>query len=263
MAEHTELLTRYRHLRQVGRELNNRLLATLPREAFNEGGNRLGILKKNVLVFDNEHEMAVLMDYCLYDMRQHGENAIERFLATSPPPPDSDEMLVLQGMRHAYYSLFAVEATEPGVGVYVRDLLREESQFLVDVSLSQTALVGGVLASRVTVQDGIAMTTGAGLPVGKLDEAAQAGFQQAIMTLFPGTDFRNPSPEQASAFATVIIRKCLQEGASAFIRDEEPLPRMRPGPKPAALASGRRNRGDRPCPCGSGKKYKNCCGARR
>jgi hypothetical protein len=161
MSEHAALLRRYKQLRQVGLHLNNRLVETLSKSVLDEGGKALGILKDNVLVFDSEDEMAVLMDYCLHDVRRQGLNAIERYLAESPPPPGSDEMVVLEAKRQARYSLFTVEAIEPGVGVLVRDLLRDESLFLVDIGFSTTATPGATLAARVMPMEGMIATTGA------------------------------------------------------------------------------------------------------
>ena len=85
MTDHAALLARYKQLRQVGLALNNKLVATLAKDVLHEGGTQLGILKKNTLVFDTEDEMAVLMDYCLHDVRRGAMNAIDRFLAKSPP----------------------------------------------------------------------------------------------------------------------------------------------------------------------------------
>src|SRR5689334_14334116 len=110
MAEHTNLLPRYKHLRQVARHLGTRLVQSLPKSVLEEGGKRLGILKKGVLVLDSEDEIAVLMDYCIYDLRRQGRNAIESYLAESPLAPDSDEMVLLKAMREARYSLLVVEA---------------------------------------------------------------------------------------------------------------------------------------------------------
>jgi hypothetical protein len=190
MTQHSELLARYQHLRQIGLQLNNRLVETLSRNVLDEGGKKLGILKKNVLVLDSEDEMAVLMDYCIHNVRRQGVNAIERYLMDSPPSPDSDEMMLLQAMRQARYSLFAVESVEPGVGVHVRDLLGDEPLFLVDVGFSRTAGPGMILAARVMSPGGIGMTTGAALPVGMLSSTERARFVQSIRTIFKDREFR-------------------------------------------------------------------------
>src|SRR5205814_1677927 len=121
MSEHSQFLPRYKQLRQVGLNLNTRLMAKLTKSDFEEGGRKLGILKKNRLELDAEDEVAVLADYCIHDVRRQGMNAVDRYLAESPPPEGSDEMVILQAMREARFSAFLVEGREPGVGVHVRD----------------------------------------------------------------------------------------------------------------------------------------------
>jgi hypothetical protein len=262
MTEHADLLPRYKHLRQAGLELNNRLVETLSKNILDEGGKRLGILKKGVLVLDTEDMLAVLMDYCIYDVRRGGANAVERYLAESPPAPDSDEMVLLQAMRQARYSLFAVESAERGVGVHVRDLLRDEPLFIVDVGFSRTASAGMVLAARVMAPEGIHMTTGAALPVAEVPPAERARFLDSMVRDLRGADYADMSPEEASDLATMVIRTCLGRGAAERIRYAEPRARTwREAAPPAPPAARRVGRND-PCPCGSGKKVKHCCGRR-
>jgi SEC-C motif len=271
MAADLALVARYKHLRLVALHLHHRLVASLPKSAMDEAGKRLGILKGNVLTFDSEDEVAVLADFALYDVWQGGANAIERYLATSPPAPGSEEMVLLQAMRQARYSLFAVEAIEAGVGVQVRDLLRDEVLRLVDVSFSQSAAIGTVLAARVIAPEGIAMTTGAALPAGMLTPANRSKFLEGVAQIGQTMDIGHLSPERASELSGMLIRDCLRRGAAEHIRYNEPGQPVEPrhlsaGRPPARLGSGpparRVGRNDR-CPCGSGKKFKHCCGARR
>lgn len=262
MTRHAELLARYTHLRQVGLELNNRLVETLDRGALDEGGKKLGILKRNVLALDTEDEIAVLMDYCLHDVRRHGLNAVERYLAESSPDPGSDEWVLLQALRQSRYSVLVVESTEPGVGVHVRDLLRDEPLFLVDVGLGSTAAVGMILAGRVMAPEGIGMTTGAALPVGVLSPAERARFLNGLKATFEGRDFGNLSPAEASELAAAAIRTCLRQGAAERIAYVEPGRGGGPGAVSEALPPARRIGRNDPCPCGSGRKFKRCCGAR-
>ena len=96
---HKDLLPRYQYLRQVAMQLNQRLVKALPKGVLEEGGKLLGILEGKTFMLQSEDVLTILMDFCLYDIRREGINAIERYLAESPPPPGSDEMLVLQAMR--------------------------------------------------------------------------------------------------------------------------------------------------------------------
>ncbi len=263
MTEYREMLARYQQLRQVALQLNNRLVKTLSRDVLNEGGRKLGILKKDVLVLDTEDEIAVLMDYCIYDVRRQGKNAVERYLADSPPPPGSDERLLLEAMLQARFSLLVVESAEPGLGVHVRDLLREEALFVMDVSFGNTALPGMVLAARLFAPDGILRTTGAALPVGMLPARERDRFLQRLTATFQDDDFRRMSPERASEFTATILRTCLQAGAAEHIRyDESGGAGLPPRGQAERTAVRRVGRNDR-CPCGSGRKFKHCCGARR
>jgi hypothetical protein len=166
-------------------------------------------------------------------------------------------MVILQAKINSWYSVIAVESVERGVGVRVRDLLREESLFLTDVGFSQTASANAVIATRLMAPDGIVMTTGAGLPVGLATPAEQVRFVEGIKRILPGVDFRNMTPDQTATLAGVLIRGCLQRGAADQIayRDAES---DRPGDLPDSPRIGRND----PCPCGSGKKFKKCCGSR-
>jgi hypothetical protein len=249
---HSARLARYKQLRQLGLELSHRLIETLPRDAIEESAKKLGILRKKTIIFDSEDELAVLMDYCLHDVRRKGLTAIERFLQTSSPPADSDEMILLLAFRESRYSLFAVESIERGIGVAVRDLLQDQSLFLFDVGLGSTAAVGLALASRIMTPDGIAMTTGAALPIGlpppgELDQLRR--------------DFAESPPSELSR---LLIRASLRRGAGSRIAYEDPdcISSHLQKRSPAAPPESRAGRNDL-CICGSGRKYKRCCGRRR
>src|SRR5436190_938978 len=75
-----------------------------------------------------------------------------------------------------------------------------------------------------------------------------------------GMDVRQPSPEEASELAATTIRACLRRGAAERIAYVEPGQEGRPVGGSRALAPARRAGRNDPCPCGSGRKYKRCCG---
>jgi hypothetical protein len=171
MSTNADMLPRYKKLRQAGVKLNVKLGKMVSRSEMDEGGKRLGILDGDVLLLDTEDEIAVLMDYCLHDVRRHGVTPIRRYLQSNPPAQDSDEWVLLQALTQSRFSVFAVKSTEPGVGVQLEDLLRGGEFFLTDVSFGQTASTGMVMAMRIMVADGITMTTGAALPMGRMSAA--------------------------------------------------------------------------------------------
>ena len=144
-----EQLARYQQLRTLQKDLNRVLPYMLPKNALPKCGTLLGIYKDDTLVFGSESEMDVLMDYCLYDYRWDGHNVIERYVNQTPIEAGSDKRVLLDAMLKPRYSLFVVDDVTKGLGVQTRDLFREDSAFIMDVALSETAVKGFVLACRI------------------------------------------------------------------------------------------------------------------
>jgi SEC-C motif len=251
-----KIISRYRRLRAACRDLNNSLVKRLSKDAMHVGGRKLGILRGDTFVFDTEDQTSVLMDYCLYDVRQKGRNIIEQYLMDSPPDPESDEMTCLRSMQQAIYSLFVVDSVEAGLGVSVRDLLSQEVFLVVDMGLGSTAQPGLVFASRLLHYDGFSMTGGAALPVAVLpaDERDALTNNLSAATTPDDDGYFDPAP---------IIRACLSKGSSSRVQYQEPSGQaIRQQRIPNNIRSTPIGRNS-PCPCGSGKKFKKCCIAHR
>lgn len=251
-AKRHDILSRYQRLRTAGRNLNDRLVARLSKDALYEGGKKLGILRGGTLVFDTEDQASVLMDYCLYDVRRNGRNAIEQYLIDSLPDPESEEMACLRAMQHAIYSLFVVESVERGLGVIVRDLLSQEILLVVDMGFGSSAQPGLVFASRLLHHEGFSMAGGAALPVAVLPaDQRDALTKNLSVAAAPDDDgYFDPAP---------LIRECLRGGSSSHVQYQEPsgqaISRQRIANNTRSAPIGRNS----PCPCGSGKKFKQCC----
>ena len=65
MNQETVDLDRYRHLRSLGRELNQLLVRQIPKATLLTCAKKLGLSRGDTLVLDSEDELSVLMDYCL------------------------------------------------------------------------------------------------------------------------------------------------------------------------------------------------------
>jgi len=146
------------------------------------------------------------------------------------------------------------------VGVTVRDMLRSNVDFLADVGFSNTARKGYLLAGHILRFEGFLSTSGASLPV---TAAAVKQIHKNLERMFkPATNMTRLTPAQEADLAAMVIRSCLETGASSHIAY------AMPGEAPSRSSSSdsgpvrvRANRND-PCPCGSGRKYKSCCGKR-
>jgi hypothetical protein len=258
MTDHSRLLDQYRRAREVRFRLNNLLVQTIPKKTLEECGRKLGFSRKGILFFETEDEAAILMDYCIYHPGPDGRNLVAKYLEKSPPAAGSEEMAALQTMTRAYYSLFEVVEVERGVGVTVRDLLRNETGFIVDVGFGNTARRHWMVATRVIPMDDFLMTGGAGLPV---DAATTSRIVKELKqaNLHPDTfDFKQITPRQEADLAALIIRACRSAGMTSRIAYAEPGGPARPVTR-GLEGQPRVGRND-PCPCGSGKKFKACCG---
>ena len=250
IADRAEVMSRYKRLRAVGRSLNSKLVERLSKDVLHEGGKKLGFWQRNTLVFNSEDETCVLMDYCIYDVRRQGCNAVEQYLLDSAPDPASDEMVCLRAMQHAVYSLFLVESVMRGFGVEVRDVLSNETIVIVDVGFGDTTQPGLVFASRLLFHEGFAMTTGAALPISVLPEDQRQPLARKLAQAMAPDDegYFDPAP---------LIRSCLRQGCSSRVQYQEPTGRLVAKQRTSGrIRSVGRNA---PCPCGSGKKFKNCC----
>jgi hypothetical protein len=257
-----QLMDRYKQLRRISKKVNNTLVQRIPKDVLEEGGQMLGMLQDGRLVFGGEEESSIFMDYCIHDVRRNGQTVVEKFLDESPYPPGSEEAIVLDSLARAVFSVWVVESCEPGVGAYVRDLVSDEARLIVDVGLSQTAVPEMLLATRLMAVEDISMTTGAPLPIGYLprDEGA-AGLVAGFRRLLGGWQ----SPQTRSEAIAILICGALDAEAGSHVSYEDPIEDMRHRPRRERPLFQRSPYVPRngPCTCGSGKKYKNCCAAKR
>jgi hypothetical protein len=254
--EYNELVDRYECFRRISRQLHSTLLNYLPKKALKKCAKKLGISKSGVFVFQQEHEADVLMDYCIYDYYEGSINTVSRYMMQHPPTAGSDEYLVLKAMSESYYSIIQVEDIVDGVGIRAHDPLRDKRFLLVDIGLSRTAIEGLVIAARFISFEDFAMTSGAALPV---DADTLIKIMDLLTQRFvEGPDkCRDFSVKQKADLSASIIRLCLESEASSRIAYE--YPERNPEIIPFPTGNNRVGRNE-PCPCGSGRKYKRCCG---
>jgi hypothetical protein len=219
-----ELIDRYKESRAAGLKLNMALVKQLPKAAAPECGKKLGLVKAGTLILNNDDEIALLYDYCFYHYRRDGKNAVERYLANSPPPPASLDMALLKAMRESYYSLFKVLDIHPRQGAQLLDLVSGETIGLLDITLSETGSEGIVLAGRILPLPGFNMSSGTLIP---LTEAVYEDKLKPVVRKFfkaeePGHKPKL-SPGLEASFTAEIIRVALHAGGAdnVFYTDME------------------------------------------
>jgi hypothetical protein len=265
---------RYMRLREAAGRLNSELLATIPGRAMDDVGESLGIVCGNTFVLDSDEVSDVFTDCCLYDWIDGGGNLVRKYAERHPPPEDPDEREVLSAMLHARYTILDIRECVPEAGVRAVDGPAGRELFLLDMGMSRSSWMEGMMtfAVRVLPIGEFWMTTGCALPVTDL-------FPLALLKNISPDDFGREMAEllEEPHARLTIIRSCIESGAASHVRyassfypeDEFDLeddfgaddileiiavaPRVRRpvprGPSRNAL-----------CPCGSGRKYKRCCG---
>jgi hypothetical protein len=176
-------------------------------------------------------------------------------MAESPPSAGSDEYVVLKAMSQSFYTLVQVEQVLKGVGVQADDLLGDRRYPIIDMGLSKTGVKGLVIATRLLPFADFVMTSGAPIPI---DPKVTEEILDHINQQFGSEDgkYITLDMQQRADLMTTIIRLCLGDNMTAHVRyqDIETPHVLQPLEREAHVGR------NQPCPCGSGKKYKRCCG---
>ena len=214
---------RYMRLRAVGKELNSKLADGLQKKDINRCGEDLGILKKNILMFENEDDVAVLREYCIHNPSGK-KSRIDLYIEQSSLEAVSDEVMLLKALREAFFAIVQVNRTEKGYLCYAEDILRRQDFLLIDLGLGSTGRPGMLIATRLMKMPASEyyMTTGAAIPVrGKqamdVVKAVLRKFSQPI-------ESGNLSQTQANSLGRQLIRSLLRvRSENTMLMDPEEL----------------------------------------
>lgn len=170
------ILEEYAALRERSRALNHLATKDLSRDEMGEAARRLRLLDPaGRMVFDNEHDVAVLSDFCLYEEKRHGQPVYTCFLRKDPPM-DPQGATVQQAVESSWVGLIRVERITPE-GLVVRDLLEPNRPpvVLVDLGLIQSARPGVAILGRLMPTPRFAMLAGWGYVVqpGQVEQVLQ------------------------------------------------------------------------------------------
>jgi hypothetical protein len=259
MSTREETLARYQRLRDASMRVNRRLMDYCPRDVLDEGGANLGLLRNGVLVATGEETLPALMDHCIHDVFRNGFNAVDRMLADDPPPLGTADREFLELLPSATLGVVLLEGIEPGIGAHAHDLLTGRRFFLADVGASHTGSPGDVFVARVVSTPEFGMTTGMIVSFARIpDEDRERWLAEEGAELKANVP-ASTSRERRGAFNGSVLGVALARRAGESPQ-EQPRPRRNRWAEAADSGDGV-GRND-PCPCGSGKKYKRCCGAR-
>jgi len=160
-----ETLARYRGLREINKRHQTEAVRFVPHSALLDQARRIGLAIGKTLVADSMDELTLAFDLALYTAPPGRSRGIERYARETAVPWESEDEAVLQAMCQARFSVWQVERRHETAGLIMQDLMREESLWLVDEGLEQTAVEGMSVAMRVITPEAFAITCVVIVPV--------------------------------------------------------------------------------------------------
>jgi hypothetical protein len=218
-----EIIRRYRHLREISKQINDGLLKLVPGNAIIKQARQLGLAHGSTLLLDSMDQMAFLFDLAIYTAPPDRTRAIDRYARTARFEPGSDEARVLEAMRNARFVLGTMERRHEAAGLVMRDLLRETDFWLVDEGLERSLADGAALVTRVFTPDEFSVTAGVMMPVDAM--ILEDVFEEVLPRL------RNHTMEEVSddrRFAEAIYRTAMEYGVMDEIGFQEIPPTGEP-----------------------------------
>lgn len=153
---------KYKTYRSVAVGLTSKMLdAHRDRDALLKSGSLLGLVRKDIFVFDSEEETSILMDFVLHEYRIAGKNAIEIY-REKKGWENEIEKEILDAFLSSYTSLFKiVSVSEAENTLVLNDLLKKRDPIpLIDIAFSKTAISGLLLFIRLVPFKDFNMTSG-------------------------------------------------------------------------------------------------------
>lgn len=253
------LTGRYKPLRRAANLLSQRILENLEPQVLRRAADMLGKLVHGKIMADTELDADLISDFALYGIFQSGENEVQRYRRTHRQS-DPERQRILDAMAGAIFTLVrVVDTCAPESAFVAEDILLDNQRMLIaDRSISATAPVGLVLCTRLFHLDGFWMTTGLGFSL-FVDNGNPAFAEFCART--DARTLRN-SPELHEQlhgdFAASIVKTFMPD--SKDLQAHSPSSMEEPESQAVETLISERVERNAPCPCGSGKKYKKCCG---
>ena len=148
LSTRAEVLTRYRHLREISKRHHSAVLDFLAKDAIIFQARRIGLAQGKTLVLDSIDDLN-LFDLAIHTAPKDRSRAIDRYARAAPLAPEFDELLVLEAMQRARFSIISTVRRHPIAGLIVKDLFRGVEVWLVDVGLESSLPEGAGLATRL------------------------------------------------------------------------------------------------------------------
>src|SRR5512139_1455962 len=152
----------YKAYRRAYIALNHKIMEhNLKHDRLQRSAELLGIVRRGIMVFQDEEETSVLMDFALHEDRDQGKNAIALYQETIGEE-SAIERAILKALVCSRTSLFRIISASPTEGTStLRDLLTDGQPVgLMDIGLSQSADPDYLLFVRLVPFQDMFITSG-------------------------------------------------------------------------------------------------------
>lgn len=237
-------LSRYRTVRERMITMLSDCLDTAFAEEAIATAKALGLWQHGRLINQSEAVRVSVFEATGFHHRRAGETAIERMARTLPADAPALDQTIAAGCLRYRWSIFDVLQVYPAEGLELRDTLDGITCRLWDEGAAGSLTAGDRIAVRLIPIDDWWVTSGTasvGIP-GPIAEVART----VLPTIWHHpADWPLVGTAERDRLTLTLTAACLATGIAA-----DPTVATAPTRK-------------QPCPCGSGKKFKHCCGSEK
>jgi len=222
--------------------------------------NAIGLEGRVVMPLDDQ--MVIQLEWAFHDVMLDGQTILTR-VAANPPELTPKALRALRNRPHARYSVFRLNSLVPELGGEFEDLIFGGKFAVLDLPTAENKKSGDLMATRIywtgeywTHSSGRFFVGPGLLPL----------IRKRVNEIAGQSPYEDLPSNVRSQVTTEIIRACAEDMAN-----QDPLEvdwgvlnkfkkKLPSGSTQAPPGKPRVGRND-PCPCGSGLKYKHCCGS--
>jgi len=211
-----EKLARYRHLREINTAQQTAVLKRIARDTILDYGRRLGVVNGGTLVCDSASELTLIFDLAVYAGKAGRSRGIERYARSVEKTLTGDAAMMLHAAQAAHFHVWRIERRHESVGLWVVDIIQDETMWLIDEGLEASARPGLLFAGRLMAIDDFVMTCGVSVPLSVTLLAAAIGNMPHVGSSSREALLNDPR------FAILMYRSAIETGTMEQIQFASP-----------------------------------------
>jgi hypothetical protein len=152
----------YKLYRQANKQLNSKIISSVPKPAFLRAVKLLGMYSENTLFLESDDELSYAMDFAINDIKMKDKTVAESYQSNVGGENILEEQ-ILAALVLSYTSLFRVVKTNiEKHTIILYDILNNFDIEIIDYHFSMTSHRDTLLFCRILGIDNFNMTSGIG-----------------------------------------------------------------------------------------------------